>query len=134
MNHNTGTLTDLKKKRPAWTRVLDIILRTAHVTITSILFGAAVFDIPFSRILILLYFAIGTGCALIASEFYHSRHWPYQGRGIMVLIHATLFGLIHLLPDFIVPLMTAVIIFGMVGSHMTKKLRYWSFVHRRVME
>lgn len=134
MTDSNITFPEKKNKRPAWTRVLDIILRTAHVAITSILFGAAVFDVPFSRILILLYFAIGTGCALIASEFYHSRHWPYQGRGIMVLIHATLFGLIHLLPDFIVPLMTTVIVFGMIGSHMTKKLRYWSFIHRRVVE
>jgi hypothetical protein len=52
----------------------------------------------------------------------------------MAIIHVGLLGLIHLHPDLLVPVLTAVLVFGMVGSHMPKNLRYWSFVHRRVLD
>jgi len=123
-----------KTKRPAWTRVADIILRTAHVAMIGVVFGGAVFGVPFSRFILWNYLAIATGCALIASEVYHCRHWLYQGSGVMSLIHIGLFGLIVLRPDLLVPLLTAALVFGMVGSHMPKRFRHWSFVHGRVVD
>ncbi len=123
-----------KNKRPAWTRSVDVVLRTAHVAVTSVLFGGAVCGVPFYQLFLWHYLAIGTGCTLIASEVYHSRHWPYQGRGVMAIIHVGLLGLIHLRPDLLVPVLTTVLVFGMVGSHMPKNLRYWSFVHGRVVD
>jgi len=126
------SIPEKQAKRPSWTRVLDIVLRTAHVAVIGVLFGGAVFNAPLYLLLQWQYLAIGTGCALIASEVYHRRHWPYQGRGLMVFIHALLFGLIRLQPGLTVPLLLAAIVFGMVGSHMPKRLRYWSFMHRRV--
>ena len=127
------TIPEKRNKRPAWTRTLDVVLRTAHVAVTSVLFGGAVCGVPFYRLFSWYYLAIATGCALIASEVYHCRHWPYQGRGVMALIHVGLLGLIHLRSDLLVPVLTAVLVFGMVGSHMPKNLRYWSFVHWRVV-
>jgi ABC-type transporter Mla maintaining outer membrane lipid asymmetry permease subunit MlaE len=134
MIDSNTTISEKRKKRPAWTRTLDVILRTAHVLATSALFGGAVYGIPLSRLFSWYYLTIATGCTLIASEVYHNRHWPYQGRGIMVFIHVGLLGLIRLRPDLLVPVLTAVLVFGMVGSHMTKNLRYWSFVHGRVVD
>ena len=131
-NSNTGR--EYKNKRPSWTRTLDVVLRTAHVAVTSILFGGAVCEVPFYKLFTWHYLAIATGCTLIASEVYHSRHWPYQGRGVMAIIHVGLLGLVHVRPDLLAPILTAVLVFGMVGSHMPKSLRYWSFVHRRVMD
>ncbi len=52
----------------------------------------------------------------------------------MAIIHIGLLGLIHLRPDLLTAVLTAVLIFGMVGSHMPKRIRYWSFVHGRVMD
>ena len=123
-----------KTKRPAWTRVADIILRTAHVAMIGVVFGGAVFAVPFSRLILWNYLAIATGCGLIASEVYHCRHWIYQGSGVLGFIHIGLFSLIVLRPDLLVPLLTAALIFGMVGSHMPKKFRHWSFVHGRVVD
>ncbi len=134
MIESSITVPEKKNKRPAWTRSLDVVLRTAHVAVTSVLFGGVVCDVPFYQLFTWHYLAIGTGCALIASEVYHSRHWPYQGRGVMAIIHIGLLGLIHLRPDLIVPVLATVLVFGMVGSHMPKSLRYWSFVHRRVVD
>jgi hypothetical protein len=131
---NNNIMVQEKKKRPAWTRLLDIVLRTAHVAGTSVLFGGAICGVPLSRLFSWHLLAISTGCALIASEVYHNRHWLYQGRGVMVLVHAGLLGLIRIQPDLLMPILTAVLILGMVGSHMPKKFRYWSFIHRQVMD
>ncbi len=123
-----------KTRRPFWTRTADIILRTAHVAVTSILFGGAVCGASLIQLMTWHNLAIITGCALIVSEVYHSRHWLYQGRGVMVLIHVGLLGIIHFRQDLMVPVLTAVLIFGMAGSHMPKSMRYWSLIHGRVLD
>jgi len=130
---NNTMVPEAPKKRPAWTRTLDVIFRTAHVGVSSVLFGGLVCGIPYSQLICWHYLTIATGCTLIASEVYHSYHWPYQGRGIMAFVHLGLLGLIRMRIDLAVPLMTAILVLGMVGSHMPRKLRNWSFIHRRVM-
>jgi hypothetical protein len=52
----------------------------------------------------------------------------------MVIIHVSLLGVIHVRPDLMAPVLATVLVFGMVGSHMPKSLRYWSFVHGRVVD
>jgi hypothetical protein len=123
-----------KHKRPAWSRHLDVVLRTAHVAVTSVVFGGAVFAAPRDQLLSWYYLTVATGLGLIASEIYHSYHWPYQGRGAMVLIHMGVLGIIHLRPDLTTPVLAVALIFGMVGSHMPKRFRYWSFAHGRIMD
>lgn len=134
MIDGNSTIPEKKHKRPAWTRHLDVVLRTAHVAVASVVFGGAVLDIPLGLVLPWYYLTFGTGCALIISEYYHSYHWPYQGRGAMVVVHVGVLGAIHLRPDWAVPALSVALIFGMVGSHMPKRFRYWSFIHRRVVD
>jgi hypothetical protein len=131
---DNGTISGKQNKRPAWTRLLDIVLRTVHVLVISVLFGGAVFKIPVTRLLPWQTLAIASGSALIASEVLHGRHWPYQGRGVMVFIHVGLFSLVCFRPDLAIPCLFAALVFGMLGSHMPKKLRHWSFIHWRVKE
>jgi hypothetical protein len=123
-----------KSRRPYWTRTVDIMLRGCHIGTTSVLFGGAVCGVPIAEIFTYHGLSIATGVGLILSEVYHSRHWLYQGRGIMALIHVGLLALVHFRPDLIVQILIVVLAFGVVGSHMPKKLRYWSFVHGRVMD
>jgi hypothetical protein len=123
-----------KKRRPIWLRAVDTFLRTCHIGVTGILFGGALFEVPFPQLLVWHHLAIGTGCALIISEIYHCPHWIYQGRGVMVLVHVGLLGIIHYRQDLMIPILTAVLAFGCIGSHMPKNLRYWSFIHGRVID
>jgi TctA family transporter len=134
MVDDIGANPEKQNQRPAWTRYLDILLRSAHVLVISALFGGAVFQIPFDRLLPWRYLAAATGIVLIASEVAHRRYWQYQARGLMVYIHAGLFGLVVFRPGLAVPCLLAALIVGMFGSHMPKRLRYWSFLHGRVKD
>jgi hypothetical protein len=134
MMDQNETISVRPNRRPVWTRLLDIILRTAHVLVISVLFGGAVLKFPPAGLVHWQYLALASGGALILSELLHGRHWPYQGRGVMVFIHVGLFSLVGLRPDLALPCLLAALVVGMLGSHMPKRLRYWSFVHRQVKD
>lgn len=126
--------TENTHKYPTWTRVLDIIFRTAHVGMISVVSGGLVFGVPRDRLVIWGYFVIITGCLLIVSEMYHRRHWLYQVRGIFVIIHAGLFGISFFYPNLALLFLPLAIIIGMVGSHMPKRIRYYSLLHKRFLD
>ena len=134
MTENNGSISGNRPRRPAWTRFLDIALRTAHVLVISVLFGGAVFRIPADQLVSFQRLAVVTGAALTASEIIHHLHWFTQVRGVMVLVHAGLLGLVIHRPDLAVFGLLTALILGMAGSHMPKKIRYWSFILRRAEE
>ncbi len=132
MIDDNDTFSGKQNQRSAWTRILDIALRAAHVLVISVLFGGAVFKIPFYQLLPWRILAVASGIALIASEVFHNLHWPYQGRGVMVYLHVGLFILFCFRPDLAIPCLAAALVIGLSGSHMPKRLRYWSFIHGKV--
>lgn len=132
-DNDTPTLNS-KTKRPLWTRFLDIALRIAHVLVVSILFGGAVFKIPIDQLAPFRHLTAITGTLLIVSEIFHRPHWPTQIRGLMVFIHAGLLGLVIFLPELTVVWLSAALVLGIVGSHMPKKFRHWSYILRRSEE
>lgn len=134
MTVNVQTSSGETKKLPPWSRILNIAIRTAHVAVIGILLGGAFFEIPLKQLLHLYPFVFATGGVLIVLEICHSRHWPYQGRGVLVLAHIGVLGLVPLCPNLRVPILLAVLALGMVGSHMPKNLRHWSLIHGRVLE
>jgi hypothetical protein len=131
MTDHKNSFSEGPTPHPSWTRYLDIVLRSAHVLVISVLFGGAVFRIPARQLLPGQILAAVSGAALIASEISHRRGWPSQGRGLMVTIHAGLFSLACLRPGLAIPCLLLALVVGMAGSHMPKKFRYGEFIHRR---
>ena len=119
-----------KKRRSGWEKGTDVLLRVAHVGATSVLFGGVVWGVSFGRLMPWHNLAIGTGAALIVAGICQSRHWPYQGRGLMALLHVGLLTLVHVRPDLLVPILSLVLIVGVVGSNMPGAMRHWSMLHR----
>lgn len=68
---------------------------------------------------------------MIISNIWQSRHWPYQGRGVMAGVHVGMVWLVHLKPDIIVPMLAAALAVGVIGSHLPGFIRHWSLLHRR---
>ena len=115
-------------------RVWNIAFRTAHIAATGILLGAHVFDVAEERLWTILFSSILTGVGLIGIEAYPSCRWFYQGRGVMVLIKLALLCSIPFFWEYRVPILLVVVVVASVGSHMTSRFRYYSFVHRRVLD
>ena len=112
-------------------RTVDIVLRTAHLGAMAVLVGGAWYGVPASALRTGLLATALTGAALLASEASHSRHWIYQGRGLLVLAHLGAFGLAYTLGFG--ALMAALVI-GAVGSHLPRSFRKWSLRHRAVVD
>ena len=119
-----------KKKRSAGSKTLDLVLRSFHVGAASVLFGGMVLAVPFTRLSSWHSLAIASGGALLIAEACRSRHWVYQVRGLMSILHVGLLGLVHYRPDLLAPVLTAVLASGVIGSNLPGSVRHWSLVHR----
>ncbi len=123
-----------KGKRSVPARVLDIVLRTSHIGVSGVVLGGLVLGVSLGNLVFWGRLAALTGLGLIVSEVMHSRRWPYQGRGVMVMVHVALVGAAHLWSSAMVPLYWLALAVGSTGSHMFRKWRHWSFLHRQVMD
>lgn len=121
------------RQRSGWPKVLDLIFRSCHIGVSSVLLGGVVLAVPYARLSSWHHLAIATGVVLIIFNIVKCRHWPYQGRGVVAALHIGLVWYVHLRPDLVVPLLAIALAVGVTGSHMPAFLRHWSFVHRRVL-
>jgi len=111
---------------PSLSRTVGIVLRTAHLGAMAVLMGGAWYGLPAGALGSALLATLLTGAGLLASEASHSRHWIYQGRGLMTLAHLGAAGLAHALGP---SALMAALVLGAVGSHLPKSLRSWSLRH-----
>jgi len=112
-------------------RAIGIVLRGAHLGAMAVLVGGSWYGLPADRLGGAIAATAVTGAALLVSEASHSRHWVYQGRGLLVLAHLAVLGLASALGP---AALLAALAIGAVGSHLPKALRTWSLRHRAVVE
>jgi hypothetical protein len=74
-----------------------------------------------------------TGTALLATEASHSRHWPYQARGLLAFAHFGILPLGHIADRASTPIAVAALLVGAIASHLPRSIRTWSLRHRRVV-
>ena len=74
-----------------------------------------------------------TGIGLVVVEVYPSCRWFYQGRGVAVLVKLALLCLMPRFWSYRVLILITVVVIASVGSHMPGRFRYYSFVHRRIL-
>ncbi|OHB80079.1 MAG: hypothetical protein A2W31_14655 [Planctomycetes bacterium RBG_16_64_10] len=115
-------------------RAWNIGFRTVHLGVSGILFGGHVFDVVDQRLRFWLGASILTGVGLMGLEAYPSSSWVYQGRGVCVLVKLLLLISIAWLWEWRVAILALVVVIASVGSHMPGRYRYFSLVHRRVLE
>jgi len=115
-------------------RAWNIGVRTVHIAVTGILLGGHAFAVPEDRLRPMFWLTLATGLALIFLEAYPSCRWFYQCRGALVLLKLALLAAIPVFWEFRVLLLLAIVGIASVGSHMPRRFRYYSLVHRRVLE
>jgi len=114
-------------------RFWNIALRTAHIAAMGVLLGGHAFDVPREKLLPSLVLTIASGVALGLLEAGPSLIWFHQGRGLMTLAKLALLATIPWFWDCRFPILLVVVVLASVGSHMTARLRYYSFIYREVI-
>jgi hypothetical protein len=112
---------------------LNITLRTAHIGAMGVLLGGHAFDVNPERLSMSLWLTIGTGLLLATVEAGPRLLWFHQGRGLMTIGKLALLCAVPLAWDYRLSILLAVVVIASVGSHMSARYRYYSFVHRRVI-
>ncbi len=120
--------------RIPYARAWNIGLRTAHIATMSALVGGHVFNVGKPQLLPWLTATIVTGLALVFVEAFPRLRWLYQGRGLFVLFKLFLMCLIPWFWEYRVTVLMAIIVIASVGSHMPGRFRYYSILHRRVLD
>ena len=115
-------------------RAWNIACRTVHIAVTGILLGGHVFGVAEERLWLMLALCIVTGLCLIGIEAYPSCRWFYQGRGVLVLAKLLLLFAIPPFWEYRVSILLLVVVIASVSSHMPSRFRYYSIVHRRVLD
>jgi hypothetical protein len=115
-------------------RGIGIALRSAHIGTMALFVGGQAFAVDDASVRPWRALAVLTGAALLASEAARSRHWFYQGRGVITLAHVGALVLVFASPGLARPAIVVSLIIGSVGSHLPGSIRKWSFRHRQVVE
>jgi len=115
-------------------RVVDIVLRTAHIATIGVVVGGAWLGVPAEQFAAWWHGAAGTGVGLIVSEIAQGRHWPHQGRGLMLWAKLLLLAPALVWPAWLPAALLGAVAIGSIGSHMPRRFRHWSLVHRRVVD
>jgi hypothetical protein len=114
-------------RRSGAARLLDVLLRTAHLGAMAGLCGGLLFDAPSPALRPWLAATAATGLLLLASEATHSHRWVVQGRGLFALGHVVAIALLAWLGASGAGALLALAI-GAVGSHLPRSVRLWSFL------
>ena len=115
-------------------RSVEIAVRTAHIGAMALLVGGSHLGAASASLRPWLLLTVATGVALLVTEATHSRHWVYQTRGILTLLHVAVLSLIAASPGLAGVALAAALIIGSIGSHLPRTLRKWSFRHRRIVD
>ena len=114
-------------------RLCKIALRTAHLMATSVLVGGYVFGAPATRLQPWLYGAIATGVAMTFYEAYPRLDFVFEGWGLMLLVKLALLARLPFAGRARLPILLATVAVASIGSHMPRRWRHYSLLHRRVM-
>ena len=115
-------------------RLCKVALRTAHLVSTSVLVGGYAFNAPAARLTPWLAVAIATGVAMIFYEAYPKMlDFVFEGWGLMLLAKLGLLCALGFAGRARLPILLAAVAVASIGSHMPRRWRHYSLLHRRVM-
>ena len=133
-NHNSVQETPPKTLRIPCARAWNLGFRTAHIATMGVLLGGHVFNISKTDLLPWLQATIVTGLALAFIDAFPRVRWFYQGRGVFVFVKLALMCLIPWFWEYRVAILMLIVVIASVGSHMPGRFRYYSVLHRRVLD
>lgn len=116
-----------------WGRTAKVLLRTVHVAAMGLVLGGLAYGAPEAALVAPVVLTVASGALLLAADLAESCVFLYQGAGVLTILKLALVLLGALVPAGRLPLYLAATVVASVGSHMSGRLRHYSFVHRRVL-
>jgi hypothetical protein len=112
-------------------RLCKIALRTVHLMVTSVLVGGHAFGAPARSLIPWLCVAIATGVGMVFYEAYPSLSFLFEGWGLMLLAKLALLCVVPFTGRLRLPILLAVVALASIASHMPRRLRHYSLLHRK---
>ena len=99
-------------------------LRALHVLGAGTLLAGHIFDLPRETLLPWLVAGVATGAVLLATDLHASLAFACEVRGLLVLIKIVLVAVVPFVWDVRVGFLVAALGIGVVGSHMSGRVRH----------
>jgi len=111
-----------------------VLLRTIHIAAMAFVLGGIAFQVPDRAFRLPMILTVLSGVLLLAIDVGRSGVFLYQGAGVAVHAKLILLLLGVLVPEARLPFYLAATLIASVGSHMSGRLRHYSFRDRRVLD
>ena len=105
-------------------RNLQTLLRALHILAGGVLLGGHIFHQPDPLLIPWLWFAVGTGAALMATDLYASFSILLEMRGLIIIIKLLLLIVAAIYPAMITLALITIIMIGGISSHMPGSFRH----------
>lgn len=112
---------------PLLDKTIKVILRAIHIVSFAIAYGIAYYGVVYggeeSKQLHIIIAVWVSGILMIVREQVKNKEYLRQTRGILTLIKIVILLSISLLPQYSFYILTVVLIFGILASHLPKHIR-----------
>ncbi|MFH2133408.1 MAG: hypothetical protein ABIK68_23765 [bacterium] len=115
-------------------RWLSVIVRSFHLCFASGYAGGFLFDIPYEQLRLFYIGTAVTGLLMILMDLISNGVWLIQNRGWMIILKIVLLGQLALIDPYQKWGIFSVILLSGIVSHGTSGFRYYSIIHRRMIE
>jgi hypothetical protein len=115
------------------TRTLRTTLRTLHVLAFGAYYGGHVFQVSTERLFPALVAVVVTGGLFALFEIWSNPVWLHQLRGVCTYIKIVLLASAALFWEQRIWILTLIVVLGVVAAHAPSRFRYYSLLHRRVI-
>jgi hypothetical protein len=118
---------------PAWTRAVQVGLRTAHIMAMALVLGGLALGAGFERLKVSILATVLSGALLLGLDLAKGASVVWQGSGAAVILKLLLLGLGNLFPAARLEWYLAATAVASIGAHMPGSWRHFSLLHGKVL-
>ncbi len=115
-------------------RWLNVIFRSLHLCSASVYAGGFMFDVPYEQLRFVYITTAITGLIMMLMDILSNGVWLIQNRGWMIILKVLLLGQLALMDPYQKWGILGIIFLSGIVSHGTAAFRYYSIIHRRMIE
>lgn len=115
-------------------RWLSVILRSLHLCSASGYAGGFLFDVPYEQLRLFYITTAISGLLMILLDLVSNGIWLIQNRGWMIIVKVLLLGQLAVFSPYEKWGILGIVFLSGIVSHGTSGFRYYSILHRRMVE